>query len=179
MTEREQSPIKIVFNKPISGFGILFLLILIRLWLPFIGLPIPGIVSYKMSGCFQFIFGFLVLFLAYMVIWNLKKLLSSKPAITITNTGIDDRSSPQAVGFIPWNDITEMETVRMGKWPVRTRYISLILKEPQEYLSKGNLLSRWIRKFNYVFTRSTVLITANHLDIRFEELMDLISDHLD
>ena len=78
----------------------------------------------------------------------LKLLFDSKPLLLVNQEGISDYSSLSALGFIPWEDIADVQLTDYSN----NLFISLVLKEDEPYLAKMNWLQKRMSKINQSMT---------------------------
>ena len=98
------------------------------------------------------------------------KLFDTQPGLILDSIGIVDRSSGVAVGRVAWHDIRAISAIHV----VGQSFLTLHLKNPQQYLQRGNFVQRQAHKLNYRFYGSPVQIAAGTLKISFGELMNLV-----
>ena len=112
----------------------------------------------------------LLLFLL-VLLFVLQKLLKNEPALIVSDDGITDRSSGVSVGFIPWEDVLEIN----GKTMMGSHYIRVSVKNPDDYIQReSNILKRWLIRSNHRTFKAEISITAGTIRCSFEELKDLL-----
>lgn len=106
-------------------------------------------------------------------LFALTKLFDKKPALVLTNSGFVDNSSSAAAGFIPWSEVvgTEIFEIQQQKMLVIT------VKNPEEYIARGNSLKRALNKANHKMVGSPISISSNALAINFSELVSLFDEY--
>lgn len=105
---------------------------------------------------------------------NLRKLLDRRPGLVLSAEGLEDRSTFVAIGFVPWSDITGVDSYRaLGQ-----RTLVLKVADPKKYLGGGNAVARYLRRSNLKLCGSPVTITTATLKIRYDNLMAEIQDYL-
>ncbi len=107
-------------------------------------------------------------------VFNIRKILDQRPGVVLSPEGLEDNSTGVAVGFIPWSDITGVDTYRT----FNQRTLVVKVADPQKYLGGGNALARYLRKSNLKLCGSPVTITTAVLKIGYDDLMALIEEYL-
>ena len=121
-------------------------------------LPFPGV-----SGIIAktaFVIG--VPFFGYAAFYHLKRLKSPDPVLIVDETGITDKTSAIAFGFIPWADI---EGVYLDGI-LGNVFIELIINDEEKYLRDLNWLKRCTVKINKKMGHQIVCITLNSTGIK-------------
>ena len=105
-----------------------------------------------------------------------KKLFNSEPGLIVDNDGIVDNSGAVSLGRIPWTDITAIkETVVKAAFATNQKFIIVMLRNPLDYISsQSNSVTRRLLTLNFNKSGSPVHITTNGLQIKHEELRDLL-----
>jgi hypothetical protein len=102
-----------------------------------------------------------------------RKLPDTKPGLIIDHTGIFDNSGALSAGQILWEDIENISVLGMHK----QKLLMLGVKNPREYIDRqNNLLKRKAMELNYRMYGTPISITANGLQMPFQELFTLISE---
>lgn len=122
----------------------------------------------KMVGATSLVFFGLA---AYFFIRNL---MAIGPGIVINDIGIDDYSSAVAVK-IYWKDIEVIEAMQIQSQPI----ILVKVGNPQTYIDRAKGFKRKMMTMNYKYYGTPISISANGLQIPFDELLQLISDRLE
>lgn len=123
----------------------------------------------------RFLAGFVcVVFFGLAAITMLFRLFNKKPGLIINEKGINDNSSALALGFIPWKDIREVKIVTVNQ----NKFILIIVRNPIDYLNKT---TQWLKfrglKLNFRYYETPICISANSLQIKFDELYTLLVDN--
>ena len=105
---------------------------------------------------------------------NLRKYFDRRPGVVLSEAGLLDNSTSVSVGFVPWSDITGVDTYRT----FNQRTLVVRVSDPQKYLGGGNALARYLRKSNLRLCGSPVTITSTVLKIGYDDLMAEIQDYL-
>ena len=114
-----------------------------------------------------------IIFFGSVAVFAFKKLFNGGPGITINSQGIIDDVGILPFGLIFWQDIQEVEVIEVRG----QKFISLILKNPEEYILKEpNPILRISIKINYKWYGSPILISFNDLEYDFDELYKLITE---
>ncbi|MCI3938893.1 hypothetical protein MQX03_16960 [Chryseobacterium aahli] len=124
----------------------------------------------------RFLAGFVcVVFFGLAAITMLFRLFNKKPGLIINEKGINDNSSALALGFIPWKDIREVKMVTVNQ----NKFILIIVWNPIDYLNKT---TQWLKlrglKLNFRYYETPICISANSLQIKFDELYTLLVDNV-
>lgn len=116
-------------------------------------------------------FGFLgVSFFGLCGYYGFIKLFDTQPGLILDSIGITDRSNAVAMGRIAWQDIRRISILHVEG----QRFLTLHMRNPQQYLQRGNFLQRQANKLSDRFYGSPVHIAAGTLKISFGELTDLV-----
>lgn len=114
-------------------------------------------------------------FFGLIAVLLFKKIFNSKPGILINSAGITDNSSALSAGFIPWEDISAIESKRI----TNQKFIIIILKNPENYLEKiQNKFKQRAMQMNYKMSNSPINISANSLKISFDDLYEVLNKAL-
>lgn len=100
----------------------------------------------------------------------IRKLMANGPGLVINDIGIDDYSSAVAVK-IYWEDIESIESKQIQSQPI----ILVKVSNPQTYIDRAKGFNRKMMAMNYKYYGTPVSISANGLQISFDELLQLIS----
>lgn len=114
-----------------------------------------------------------VLFFGMTILFLIRKLFDNKVGLIIDDQGITDHSSGTSVGLVLWEDIQDIEFIRVAS----TRFILLVTDQPEDYIAKANgTLARKVMKANYGMYGSPICISSSTLKIKFSELQSLLVD---
>ena len=112
-----------------------------------------------------------IVFFGYIAFTLFKKLPDNKPGLIINSEGIIDNSSGVSAGIVLWTDIIEISTSNV----MNQKFLMFIVKNPEEYINRQNgIVKRKAMEINYKTYGSPISISANTLDINFEELYELL-----
>ena len=104
------------------------------------------------------------------------KLFDRKPGLIIDDSGITDNSGALADGFIPWTDITGVESVKQAS----QKFILVYVRNPEEYINrKTSFLAKKIKSSGYKHSGTPIAISANSLKIKFEALRVIVFSEYD
>lgn len=143
------------------GLGIWFVVSPPKTNLPILNNPILFIIVGIASILFFGLTGFIAI----------KKLRDKSPGLIISDEGVTDNSSGVGVGFIPWSDIFEIKEKVVMNQP----FINLIVKNPQDYISRQkSALKRKTMEVNYKTYKTVIGISANGLKCNFSELKSIM-----
>jgi hypothetical protein len=120
---------------------------------------IVGIVGSIFFGCCGF----------YLFI----KIFDKSPGLILTKNGLIDNSNAFKIGFIPWEDVMNIQ--RMHTY--NQRFISIAVKDPQKYIDRQRSnFKKKLMKLNLKLYGSVIGINSNLLKCDFERLYTLIQD---
>jgi hypothetical protein len=116
-----------------------------------------------------------VLFFGLCGFFIIRQLPVKKTGLIIDNNGLTDISSAVSVGQILWSDIEEISVVKIQ----RQRLILLKVKNAQAFIEKQpSGFKRKIMQMNLNMYGTPLSITANSLQIKFDDLLNMISQKL-
>lgn len=106
---------------------------------------------------------------------TLQKLLQKQAALLIDDSGITDRSSQVAAGYVPWNDVHLITTTTV----VNQKFVLLIVKNPEDYIQrKKNVIGQKGMRMNFKNYGSPICISASGLQCTTGELIEMIERKL-
>lgn len=116
-----------------------------------------------------------ILFFGLCAIYIARKLPDNKPGLIIDNIGLTDNSSGVSAGQILWSDIENISVIEIH----RQKLIMLQVKNPQDYIDKQTSgFKRKMMQMNFNMYGTPLSITSNSLQIKFDELLNNLNDHL-
>ena len=116
-----------------------------------------------------------ILFFGLCAVYIARKLPDNKPGLIIDNIGLTDNSSGVSAGQILWSDIENISVIEIH----RQRLIMLQVKNPQDYIDKQTSgFKRKMMQMNFNMYGTPLSITSNALQIKFDELLNILNDHL-
>jgi hypothetical protein len=107
-----------------------------------------------------------VLFGAAGVVFGIRKSFDRKPGLTLSAAGLVDNSSAVAAGFIPWSEVTGLDTFQIQS----QRMLVVHVADPAKYIERGPALKRALNRANANMCGSPIVISSNALRIPFDEL---------
>ncbi|MDH0675798.1 MULTISPECIES: STM3941 family protein [unclassified Empedobacter] len=112
------------------------------------------------------IIGFIYTFA--MVITHIILLLNKEKGIILTNFGITDNSNYESLGYIKWDDISHIKTVKTYSG----EYLELSIKNKKNYIINNNisLLKRLLIVMNNWHPNETIILNSRKLNCTFQEL---------
>ncbi|MFK7969343.1 MAG: STM3941 family protein [Bacteroidia bacterium] len=168
-----EEPIEIPLSKTRVVISILLIGLMVLLGLFICLNPDEFLDSYLGSFWIFRLFSILLwaLFCFYFVL-VLRQLFDRKPGLAITEQGIIDNTSFEfAPILILWEDIMEVNTIKIKSQPVLVIYTY----KPEKYINLGkNIYERYTRRSNHRMYGSSIIIGAHSLKISFNELKRLI-----
>ncbi len=114
-----------------------------------------------------------MVFFSLTGIFGIWKLFDKKPGLVLNSAGIIDNSSGLAAGFIPWSEITGAEIYEIR----RQKMLIIKVRNPEEFIQRGNVLQRAMVKINSKMCGSPIAITSNTLNINFPELLSTFEQY--
>lgn len=116
-----------------------------------------------------------VIFFGAIAIIIIRKMMDKRPGLIINKEGIIDNSSGVSAGLIPWNDIENITVTKV----MSQRFLMIHVRNPQDYLSKvTNPIKRNTMALNYKSYGSPISISANALEIDFDNFYNLLTDKI-
>jgi hypothetical protein len=113
-----------------------------------------------------------LIFFGTIGIFMARKMADNKPALTIDDLGMEDRSGILSGGYILWQDIITVSAKEIKG----QKFIMIGLRDPDKYFGQKNRLSGLFLKFNRKTFKGDISISTNGLDISFDDLYTLIKD---
>ena len=108
-----------------------------------------------------------VIFFGICAILIFRKLFDTKAGIILDDKGIHDNSSGVSAGFIPWGDITNINTIEVS----RQKLIMIEVNNPDEYINRQtNYIAKKAAAINHKMYGSPISITATSLKYSFDDL---------
>jgi hypothetical protein len=116
-----------------------------------------------------------ILFSTICAFYLVRKLPDNKPGLIINKIGLTDNSSGVAGGQILWSDIENITVKEIH----RQKFILLEVNNPYYYLDKQtNIFKRKMMQMNMKMYGTPLSLTNNGLQIKFDELFNILNDHL-
>ena len=115
-----------------------------------------------------------IVFFGICGVFAVRKLFDSSPGLILNPQGLTDNSSGISVGFVPWSEVSHVEEHTIQK----QKLISVIVDNPQKYMSAGNLLQRKARQANLKMCGTPISLSSKTLKIKHGELQSAIEDYL-
>jgi hypothetical protein len=121
------------------------------------------------------LFGLCFFYLVY-------KTFSPKPAITLTNEGIIDKSTLLSTGLIKWEDIKDVKiydfSVSNPYSKTKQKFLGIIPKEIDKYIESQNWLKRNLLRINENYVDIPINIPEHLVDMPLESLEQEIKKRL-
>jgi hypothetical protein len=115
------------------------------------------------------------LFFGVCAVYIGRKLPNNKPGLIIDDVGLTDNSSGVSAGQILWSDVKNIKVIEIH----RQKLIMLKVKNPQDYIDRQTSgLKRKMMKMNFNMYGTPLSITSNSLQIKFDELLNILNNHL-
>jgi hypothetical protein len=123
---------------------------------------------------FIFIIGIISFtFTLAMIVSHIALLLSKEKGIILTDSGIVDNSNYESLGFIKWEDISHIKTIKQYSG----NYLEVTIKNKKKYMTndkKMNLLKRFLIFMNNWHPNETIILSDKKLDCTFQELETMV-----
>jgi hypothetical protein len=120
------------------------------------GMGIAGIVFFSLTG-----------------IVGIRNLFDKRPGLVLNASGIILNSSGGAAGFVPWSEITGAEIYEIH----RQKMLIIKVRNPEEFIQRGNLLKRLVMRMSYKRCGSPIAISPNTLEINFQKLLSTFEQY--
>lgn len=114
------------------------------------------------------------LFGAAGVAYGIAKSRDKKPGLTLSSAGMVDNSSAVAAGFIPWSEVTGLDTFQIQS----QRMLVVHVTNPGKYIERGSALKRALNRANAGMCGSPIVISSNALQIPFDELRTVVGGYV-
>ena len=113
-----------------------------------------------------------LVFFGFCTIFIIKAIFSQKIMLTISESGIEDRSSGVSIGLIEWQDIVGIETRQIYS----QKFVVLLTSQPDKYLDKANsTMKRKAMQANARLCGSPLAISSNSLKINHADLETMLN----
>lgn len=103
------------------------------------------------------------------------KLFDGQPGLIIDERGITDNAGTFAAGFIPWTDITGIESVKQAS----QKFILVYVRNPEEYVNRQTSFLAKKIKTGYKYSGTPIAISANGLKMKFAALQAVVFNEYD
>ncbi len=124
----------------------------------------------KISALHQVVAFIGVAFFGLALLHSLRALFDPRPGLVIRKDGFEDRSSPVAVGFVPWNEVTAIEIYKISVRGASERVLVVKVREPAPYAARGGALARLARRENLRMVGSPITLNSKSLRCSLDEL---------
>lgn len=115
-----------------------------------------------------------ILFFGMCTVLALRKLFDRTPGLLLDGKGITDRLTRNfrgaSDGQVMWADIKDVEARKVHG----QRYLVLIMKNPTEYVERGNVVARFFRRLDAKLYGSPLYISTGALKMDFENLASMV-----
>jgi len=111
----------------------------------------------------------LVVFFGLGVLVGLRQLLDRRPGLVLDAQGLHDNTSGVSAGLVPWSDITGFSVFQI----YGQRSLIVHVSDTAKYAARGGFVGRMLRHMNLKLCGSPVAITAQSLQIDFDDLLAL------
>lgn len=115
-----------------------------------------------------------VLVFAWLTFYGAKKIFNNKIGLTIDDNGVTDNSGILSIGFINWNEITEIKTATYEN----SKFLLVFVKDPAIALNNAKGLKKKMMEGNMNNYGTPLSISPNTLKCNFDELEKLLQERL-
>lgn len=106
--------------------------------------------------------------------YGIAKSRDRKPGLTLSSAGMVDNSSAVAAGFIPWSEVTGLDTFQINTQKMLVVHVA----DPQKYIERGSAIKRALNRANAGMCGSPIVISSNALQIPFDELRTVVGAYV-
>jgi len=101
-----------------------------------------------------------------------RKTIKKMPAFVLDENGITNYSTLKFLnfGFIPWSQITSIESYRTGE----AGYTLIKIKDSEKFISSKNFILRYLLKRNKIYKDATIVIPTIFLEGHFTPVNEKI-----
>lgn len=124
----------------------------------------------KISALHQVVAVVGVAFFGLALLYGLRALFDPRPGLVVRGDGFEDRSSPVAVGFVPWREVTAIEIYKLSVRGASERVLVVKVRDPAPYAARGGALARMARRENLRMVGSPITLSSKSLRISLDEL---------
>lgn len=124
----------------------------------------------KISALHQVVAFVGVAFFGLALAYGLRALFDPRPGLVVRGDGFEDRSSPVAVGFVPWREVTAIEIYKISVRGASERVLVVKVRDPAPYAARGGALARMARRENLRMVGSPITLSSKSLRTSLDEL---------
>lgn len=161
---------KIIIEKDKEKIAGLILFFVIQNIISFFMIYFPDFFISKIARneLFIFIIGLVLFILSFlMIISHILLLINKKKGIVLTDIGIIDHSNYESLGYIKWEDITDIKSFKNYSGG----YLELTIRNKKEYMKNNiNFLKRILIIMNSWYPNETINLNCRRLNCTFKEL---------
>lgn len=115
-----------------------------------------------------------IVFFGYAGLVLMRKLTEQQPGLVVDETGITDYSSGLSGGHVAWTDIQDILILQIQ----RQKMVMILVRDPEAFIQREkSAVKRKLMAVNYRSYGSPWNISANSLQISFDDLYQLLTDH--
>lgn len=107
-----------------------------------------------------------ILFFGFAGVYILIRLRDVDPVIVVNGQGILNRTNASGKQFIPWDEITGIETAQMKG----TQFLLVYVQNPKKYIGNGNFFQKILMGLNHKTYGTPISITPQSANCTFGEL---------
>ncbi|HEX3656024.1 MAG TPA: STM3941 family protein [Pirellulales bacterium] len=104
-------------------------------------------------------------------VYGCLKVFDRRPGLIVDSEGIVDHSSAGSIGRIPWSEITGVVSSEVKG----QRLVTIMVAKPEKFVASGGFFVRALNAAGLTETGSPINISANTLQINFNELYSLLT----
>ena len=104
------------------------------------------------------------------------KLFQKNTGIHFNKDGFFDNSNATSAGFVKWEDVLKIEEAKVAN----QKFVLILVKNPEDYVKRQkSLVKRKLMASNMSFYESPIMISANHLQINYDKLLELMKSQFE
>jgi len=114
-----------------------------------------------------------VIFFGLCAVVGFRKLFDTKAGLIVDDKGLSDNSSGVSTGFIPWGDISDINSIEISG----QKLIMIIVSNPEFYINKRtNYIAKKAASINHRMYGSPISLNAGTLKCNYDDLYRLLRD---
>ncbi|MEL7589418.1 MAG: STM3941 family protein [Prolixibacteraceae bacterium] len=117
----------------------------------------------------------LMITFGFSSVCGLKKLITNKHGLIISDQGIKINIGPNRGQFIQWSDIKEIKLHSQVRGPM---YLLFFVKNPTDILKGARGFRRFLLKMNAISHKTPVSITSVWLECNLDQIIEIIEEKI-
>ncbi|MBS3913627.1 MAG: hypothetical protein KG003_03960 [Bacteroidetes bacterium] len=114
-----------------------------------------------------------ILFFGAVGIYGIVKLWDHKLGLILDESGITDHTNATSIGFIPWEDILDIQKGQIAS----TKYLMVFIKNPETYLKKAHGIKRRLMQSSMNVYGTPLSLTSNTLKTNFPKMEKMVMEY--